>query len=233
VAIYYRLFDFDLDHAPLRAMPVAIAGLYWLWYRFRDQARASRIMFWAALIPLLALIESEAGWRNVPLPWMVVALILLVLGTPDALAQSYLIAALAFGIALVGDGQVWAAVATVAAFYTDQFIVRTKPASVWFSLGGAVLLAAILYKEISGSLLTVSWGLEGLALLGVGFGLRERTLRLQGLALLLGCILKLFVYDLRNLETLYRILSFVALGLILLGVSWIYTRFREHIRKLL
>ncbi|MES1256970.1 MAG: DUF2339 domain-containing protein [Acidobacteriota bacterium] len=45
--------------------------------------------------------------------------------------------------------------------------------------------------------------------------------------------MKLFVYDLRNLETLYRILSFVALGLILLAVSWIYTRFREHIRRLL
>jgi uncharacterized membrane protein len=51
--------------------------------------------------------------------------------------------------------------------------------------------------------------------------------------LLLICILKLFLYDLRNLETLYRILSFMALGLILLGVSWIYTRFREKVKRLL
>jgi uncharacterized membrane protein len=43
----------------------------------------------------------------------------------------------------------------------------------------------------------------------------------------------LFLYDLRNLETLYRILSFVALGLILLSVSWIYSRFREQVEKLL
>jgi uncharacterized membrane protein len=51
--------------------------------------------------------------------------------------------------------------------------------------------------------------------------------------MLLVCILKLFLYDLRNLETIYRILSFVALGLILLGVSWIYTRFRERVSRYL
>jgi uncharacterized membrane protein len=82
-------------------------------------------------------------------------------------------------------------------------------------------------------MLTVSWGLLGVALLGSGFAARERVLRLQGLVLLLICILKLFFYDLRNLETLYRILSFVALGLILLAVSWIYTRFRDQITRLL
>ena len=52
-------------------------------------------------------------------------------------------------------------------------------------------------------------------------------------ALLLGCILKLFVWDLRHLETLPRICSFIVLGVILLGVSWIYTRFRERVAKFL
>jgi uncharacterized membrane protein len=53
------------------------------------------------------------------------------------------------------------------------------------------------------------------------------------LALLLLCILKLFLYDLRTLETLYRILSFITLGLILLGISWVYTRFRDHLKAYL
>jgi uncharacterized membrane protein len=39
--------------------------------------------------------------------------------------------------------------------------------------------------------------------------------------MLLFCILKLFVYDLRDLESLARIISFVALGLVLLAVSWV------------
>jgi uncharacterized membrane protein len=70
-------------------------------------------------------------------------------------------------------------------------------------------------------------------LLGAEFLPGQRVLRLQGLVILLICILKLFLFDLNNLETLYRILSFVALGVILLGVSWIYTRFRDQIKRLL
>jgi len=33
------------------------------------------------------------------------------------------------------------------------------------------------------------------------------------------------------LETLYRIMSFIALGIILVAVSWIYTRFRTRIER--
>jgi uncharacterized membrane protein len=79
--------------------------------------------------------------------------------------------------------------------------------------------------------LTVALGIQGLALLAAGFPAHERPLRLAGLALLLFCISKLFLYDLRHLETLYRILSFLTLGLILVGVSWIYTRFRDAVRR--
>ncbi len=70
-------------------------------------------------------------------------------------------------------------------------------------------------------------------LLTIGFTFRERILRLSGLALLLGCILKLFTYDFLELDTIYRITSFVSLGVLLLGVSWIYTRYREQISRFL
>jgi uncharacterized membrane protein len=58
------------------------------------------------------------------------------------------------------------------------------------------------------------------ALLAAGFALRDRVLRLSGLALFLVCTLKLFFWDLRNLETLPRIVSFIVLGLLLVAVSW-------------
>lgn len=101
------------------------------------------------------------------------------------------------------------------------------------SLVALLLLTVILYIEVPGRYRTVGWGMEGVALLAAGLGVRERILRLEGLFLLLACILKLFFYDLRNLETIYRILSFIALGVILLGVSWIYTRFRERLKHYL
>jgi uncharacterized membrane protein len=121
-------------------------------------------------------------------------------------------------------------------FYACQFVQRRTaepPLPLYYSVSGTFLAVAILFGRVTGGMLTVSWGLLGVALLGSGFAARERVLRLQGLVLLLICILKLFFYDLRNLETLYRILSFVALGLILLAVSWIYTRFRDQITRLL
>ena len=96
-----------------------------------------------------------------------------------------------------------------------------------------VLLTIVLFHEVSGALLTVAWGGEGVALLIAGFPLRDRTLRLSGLALFLVCILKLFLYDLRYLETLPRILSFIVLGLILVSVSWFYTRFRDQLQRYL
>lgn len=100
-------------------------------------------------------------------------------------------------------------------------------------LGAALLAGALLYYRVSGSMLTVAWGLEGIALLSAGFPLSDRNQRLSGLAVLLFCILKLFGYDLRHLDTLPRIISLIALGLILLAVSWIYTRFRERVQRYL
>jgi uncharacterized membrane protein len=57
--------------------------------------------------------------------------------------------------------------------------------------------------------------------------------RLSGLFLFMVCVLKLFLYDLRQLETINRILSFIVLGVILVSVSWIYTRFRDRIQRYL
>jgi hypothetical protein len=97
----------------------------------------------------------------------------------------------------------------------------------YYSVLASSLLAVLLYYQVSGSLLTVAWGAQGIALLVAGFPLRDRVLRLSGMGLLLFCILKLFLFDLRHLETLPRILSFMVLGLILVAVSWVYTRFRD------
>ena len=116
----------------------------------------------------------------------------------------------------------------------SRLLIQFDPnARTIFSVLASTLLTVLLFYEVSGSLLTVAWGLEGVGLLVVGFPLRERILRLSGLLLLGMCILKVFVYDLRELEALPRILSFVVLGVVLLGVSLIYTRFREQLRRYL
>ena len=241
--IYVRLFSFDLEHTRMLSMPPAIAGLYWLWHRSRHEEAEARGILWAAALPLFALIVAQAELTNAAPWWMAVSLALFFLsfrcGMPDLRVQSGLFALAAFGTAMIFDAisrELWQSCVVVAALYAGQWLARLyadEHGNTAFSVLATVLLCALLYGQVSGGMLTVSWGLESLALLATGFAARERILRLQGLALILLCILKLFLYDLRNLETLYRILSFVALGLILLAVSWIYTRFKDHIRKLL
>lgn len=153
--------------------------------------------------------------------------------------QSYLLIGFSFVSAFVlgiASIPLYFSLPMVGTFYLLQWLTarsEDQHAQAVLSVMGTTLLGAILYDKASGGLVTVAWGVEGLVLLGIGFALGERILRLQGLGLLLICILKLFFYDLRNLETMYRILSFIALGLILLAVSWIYSRFRDHIKKLL
>jgi len=104
-------------------------------------------------------------------------------------------------------------------------------ARVLFSLLGTFLVTLLLYYEVQGNLLTIAWAIQGLVVLTLGFLVRDRTFRLSGLALLLVCLLKVFVIDLRGVETLYRILSFIVLGAILLLVSFAYTKYREVIKR--
>jgi hypothetical protein len=133
------------------------------------------------------------------------------------------------------DGHPQRILATVLliAFLVAFRIKSIAAAGPYHIAASALLAAALIYQEVSGSMLTIAWGAEALVLLGAGFTFRERSSRLQGLGLFLICVLKLFFYDLRNLDMPFRILSFIALGLILLGVSWIYTRFRSQLQKLL
>lgn len=66
-----------------------------------------------------------------------------------------------------------------------------------------------------------------LALAWLGFGIRSgaRDLRLAGLALLTAVTLKVFLIDAAALDGLLRILSFLGLGIALIGIGWVYNRF--------
>ena len=64
----------------------------------------------------------------------------------------------------------------------------------------------------------------GAILLGVGFLRRSAYLRWQALVLLAIAIGKVFLVDVSELSQGYRILSFIGLGALLLGVSFVYQR---------
>ncbi len=106
-------------------------------------------------------------------------------------------------------------------------------AAVAMSVGATFLTSWFLLYEVSGRWLTVAWGLQGVALLAIGLALAARGMRVSGLALLVLCVAKVFFYDLNELETIFKIFSFIILGSLLIGVSFAYSRYREQIRRLL
>jgi uncharacterized membrane protein len=68
------------------------------------------------------------------------------------------------------------------------------------------------------------WILYGAALMVIGFWKRSAFIRWQAMVLLAVTIGKVFLYDSRELQQIYRILSFIALGVMLMAVSYAYHR---------
>jgi len=183
---------------------------------------------------LLALLPAAA----VSPAWALVALALAEFPRKSLGVQAMVVSAAVFWRCVAIDftsAQAMTSVAPAIACYCAALLRRERGsyARLYDSLLAAGLTAALIYQEVSGSMLTIAWGFEGVALLGAGFPLRDRVLRLTGLAMLAGCIGKLFFWDLRNLETLPRIFSFIVLGALLVGVSWVYTRFRDQVQRYL
>jgi uncharacterized membrane protein len=68
------------------------------------------------------------------------------------------------------------------------------------------------------------WLIYGVVLMTIGFQKRSAFVRWQALILIAFTIAKVFMYDVSQLGGTYRIVSFIALGAVLLAISFIYQR---------
>jgi uncharacterized membrane protein len=68
------------------------------------------------------------------------------------------------------------------------------------------------------------WMAYGAMLMIIGFWRASAFVRWQALVLIALTVVKVFVYDTSQLDHIYRILSFIALGILLLAVSFAYQR---------
>jgi uncharacterized membrane protein len=83
-------------------------------------------------------------------------------------------------------------------------------------------------REIGQSWMSAFWTATGLGAVVWGMVRHSWKARLGGLALLAVAIVKVWTYDLSELEELARALSFVALGLLLLAGAFAYQRFKPE-----
>ena len=72
------------------------------------------------------------------------------------------------------------------------------------------------------------WLAFALALFVVGIRLGKQYIRMAGLGVMALVVLKVFAWDMSSLAGLYRIASFVGLGLCLVGIGWLYQRFVQR-----
>jgi uncharacterized membrane protein len=147
---------------------------------------------------------------------------------PDSLAYGLHSIPVAIGaVALV-----LLALAGIAVAYRDEMVPLA-----WVGAGLAVYLASGLVVDLAGgqpdhstqtSQLALSgfWSALGFAAIVAGLVRRRRALRLGGLGVLALAVGKVFLVDLAHLESIWRVGSFLAIGLLLLAGAFAYQRAR-------
>jgi uncharacterized membrane protein len=76
--------------------------------------------------------------------------------------------------------------------------------------------------------ISVSWAVYASALMVIGLWRRSRPVRYLGLSIFVLLLAKIFLVDTRTLDVTYRIAGFLATGLALVGVSYLY----QYLKKM-
>ncbi|TMJ47308.1 MAG: DUF2339 domain-containing protein [Alphaproteobacteria bacterium] len=71
---------------------------------------------------------------------------------------------------------------------------------------------------------SIAWLAFGVVLLGIGIAFNSERARLASAAVIALTIVKAFLIDMSTLSGIYRALSFICLGLVLVAIGWLYQR---------
>jgi uncharacterized membrane protein len=77
--------------------------------------------------------------------------------------------------------------------------------------------------------LSIFWGIYALALIILGISQNKKHLRIGAIGLFAATLAKLFFYDIADLGTISKTVVFVSLGILLLIISFLYTKYRHLI----
>lgn len=109
----------------------------------------------------------------------------------------------------------------VADYYSRALLAASRKPGVWIGGEWSSTRNITIAREFTFSAL---WMGYGAMLMIVGFWRRSAFIRWQALVLIAATTIKVFVYDVSQLDRGYRILSFIVLGVLLLAISFGYQR---------
>jgi len=200
------------------AIATVLLALAWLMRRktFLVQAIVLAIAVPARGVILDLFADSPDGFWNGPLFHLAVAVILLLAALPFAFQLR--------NTDRFGESSI--------PLPSDLGMVVRHPEQVFFFSAFALEVLALAFKLSSGRI-TIAWSLLGLGVFLFAMLVGERSFRLAGLGLLLVSVAKIIFMDVWKLSPTDRFITLIVLGLALVIVSFLYTRFAAIFRKLL
>jgi uncharacterized membrane protein len=131
----------------------------------------------------------------------------------------------------------------ILALLLSYAVAGRRPAGYANTIAGAALVLALSYVTLEirrlyhGPILTsgltggaeqytysIAWLAFGVVLLGIGIVFNSQRARLASAIVIALTILKAFLIDMSTLSGVYRALSFMCLGLVLVAIGWLYQR---------
>jgi uncharacterized membrane protein len=135
------------------------------------------------------------------------------------------------------------ALPAVLALLLSYAVVGRRPAAYANTIAAGALILALTYVTLEirrlyhGPVLTngvtggaeqytysIAWLAFGVALLGIGILFNSQRARLASAVVIALTIMKAFLIDMSTLTGIYRALSFMCLGLVLVAIGWLYQR---------
>jgi uncharacterized membrane protein len=129
--------------------------------------------------------------------------------------------------------------------YTKQQFLQKHVAPITLTLGFDALFYTLLLITVSSEFinimdlsgykdsykigLSILWGAYALFLVVVGIYFKKRHLRIGAIVLLGVTLAKLFLYDISQLSTIGKTGVFVSVGILMLIVSFLYTKYKTVI----
>jgi len=199
-------------------------SLLWIWQYVPERQRVWFFMLAAVVVFALAM------WRR----------------NPEALAATAVYAVASLATLWIRDDLMmdiyWPNLLALLTLFGLQHILRRAPANFQFDdkiHGAIVFIAGVsLWRFLScwmgmftsGFFVTMSWAGFAVLVFAAGIILRERFHRWFGLGVLAAAVGRVVLVDVWKQETIYRVLTFMVLGLALLVVGFIYNKYQEKIR---
>jgi uncharacterized membrane protein len=213
----------NLLETSLRTIAWAAIAFALLWQCRAEQPRVVAVWGWrilaglaAAQVVLVHLLGLNPLLTGDPVgAWPIANLLLLAFAVPAVFALAFRMETARQGLKPVADGAgigglvlvfAWLSLEVRHAFHGSTLNPHFTSDGEWYAYSGL-------------------WLVYALVLLAVGIWRRNMPLRYASLAVLMLVVCKVFLFDMAEIGGLFRVASFMGLGLNLLAIGWIYRRF--------